>query len=63
LETLGRRVRVTFEDAVEEGLAEDVDADGGLVLRRSDGSRVTIAAGDVTLKLIGVLRDESRSLR
>jgi BirA family biotin operon repressor/biotin-[acetyl-CoA-carboxylase] ligase len=50
LETLGRRVRVTFGEAVEEGLAEDVDADGGLVLRRPDGSRVTIAAGDVTLR-------------
>jgi len=50
LETLGRQVRVTFGDQVEEGLAEDVDAEGSLVLRRADGSRVTIAAGDVTLR-------------
>jgi biotin-(acetyl-CoA carboxylase) ligase len=35
---------------VEEGLAEDVDGDGSLILRRPDGSRVTIAAGDVTLR-------------
>jgi len=50
LETLGRRVRVTFGQQVEEGLAEDVDAEGSLILRRRDGSRVTIAAGEVTLR-------------
>jgi len=50
LETLGRQVRVTWGEAVEEGLAEDVDSDGSLILRRPDGSRVTIAAGDVTLR-------------
>jgi len=50
LETLGRRVRVTWGETVEEGLAEDVDGDGSLILLRPDGSRVTIAAGDVTLR-------------
>jgi BirA family biotin operon repressor/biotin-[acetyl-CoA-carboxylase] ligase len=50
LETLGRQVRVTSGQAVEEGLAEDVDGDGSLILRRPDGSRVTIVAGDVTLR-------------
>ncbi len=50
LETLGRPVRVTFGGQVEEGLAEDVDAEGSLILRRPDGSRVTIAAGEVTLR-------------
>jgi len=50
LETLGRQVRVTWGEAVEEGLAEDVDGDGSLILRRPDGNRVTIAAGDVTLR-------------
>lgn len=50
LVTLGRQVRVTCGQTVEEGLAEDVDADGSLILRRPDGSRVTIAAGDVTLR-------------
>jgi len=50
LETLGRQVRVTSGETVEEGLAEDVDGDGSLILRRADGSRVTIAAGDVTLR-------------
>ena len=50
LSTLGRQVRVRFGRQVEEGLAEDVDADGNLLLRRADGSRVAITAGDVTLR-------------
>jgi BirA family biotin operon repressor/biotin-[acetyl-CoA-carboxylase] ligase len=50
LETLGRSVRVQFGEQVEEGLAEDVAADGSLILRRRDGSVVRIEAGDVTLK-------------
>jgi BirA family biotin operon repressor/biotin-[acetyl-CoA-carboxylase] ligase len=50
LETLGRQVRVTCGQITEAGLAEDVDADGSLILLRSDGSRVVIAAGDVTLR-------------
>jgi BirA family biotin operon repressor/biotin-[acetyl-CoA-carboxylase] ligase len=50
LGTLGKKVRVRFGERVEEGLAEDVDRDGNLILRRADGSRVTIAAGDVTLQ-------------
>ena len=50
LETLGRQVRVTFRDQVYEGLAEDVDADGNLVLLRPDGSRLTVEAGEVTLR-------------
>ena len=50
LETLGRHVRVTSGDQVEEGLAEDVDAEGNLILRRADESRVTVVAGEVTLR-------------
>ena len=49
LETLGRQVRVQFGDDVEEGVAEDVDAEGNLLLRRADGSVVALSAGDVTL--------------
>jgi biotin-(acetyl-CoA carboxylase) ligase len=37
-------------DEVQEGVAEGVDEDGNLLLRHSDGSLMTIAAGDVTLK-------------
>lgn len=50
LETLGRRIKVTFGGQVEEGVAEDVDTDGNLILLRADGSRVAIEAGEVTLR-------------
>lgn len=50
LQTLGRQVRVTFRDQVYEGLAEDVDAAGNLVLLLPDGSRLTVEAGEVTLR-------------
>ena len=44
-DTLGKTVRVG--DAV--GDAVDIDELGGLVLRRSDGTRVTVRAGDVEM--------------
>jgi biotin-(acetyl-CoA carboxylase) ligase len=47
---LGKKVVVRCGDEVQEGNAEAVDEDGNLLLRRTDGSLVTIAAGDVTLK-------------
>jgi len=50
LETLGRRVRATLGERVEEGVAEGVDAQGSLLIRRDDGSLVTVEAGDVTLR-------------
>jgi BirA family transcriptional regulator, biotin operon repressor / biotin---[acetyl-CoA-carboxylase] ligase len=40
--TLGRRVEL---DDVR-GLAEAIDADGGLVVRKDDGARITVRAGD-----------------
>jgi BirA family biotin operon repressor/biotin-[acetyl-CoA-carboxylase] ligase len=49
LETLGRHVHVEFGDHIDEGVAEDVDADGNLLLRRADGSVIALSAGDVTL--------------
>jgi len=50
LATLGCQIKVTFGGHVEDGLAEDVDADGNLILLRADGSRVAIEAGEVTLR-------------
>lgn len=52
--TLGRRVRVQWrrEDLlgfVEEGLAEDIDEYGRLLLRTDDGRLKTLASGEVTL--------------
>jgi BirA family biotin operon repressor/biotin-[acetyl-CoA-carboxylase] ligase len=50
LDTLGKRVRVTLGNHVQEGLAEDVDDEGNLILVRSDGSRVLVESGEVTLR-------------
>jgi BirA family biotin operon repressor/biotin-[acetyl-CoA-carboxylase] ligase len=50
LDTLGREVRVIFREQVYEGLAEDVDRDGNLILIEADGTRRTIEAGEVTLR-------------
>lgn len=50
LVTLGQRVKATLPDRVEEGVAEDVDERGDLLVRRDDGSQVTVDAGDVTLR-------------
>jgi len=42
-------VRATLGERVEEGVAEDVDAEGNLLVRRDDGSLAVVEAGDVTL--------------
>lgn len=44
---LGRALRVRLADRELEGTFEALDARGGLVLRRSDGSVTTVTAGDV----------------
>ncbi len=45
--TLGRRVRVHVSSGVYEGVAEDVDEDGALVVRLPDGRRKRVVAGEV----------------
>jgi BirA family biotin operon repressor/biotin-[acetyl-CoA-carboxylase] ligase len=49
LETLGQRVSAQGPDGVLHGLAEDVDAEGALLLRQDDGTLRAVHAGDVTL--------------
>jgi BirA family biotin operon repressor/biotin-[acetyl-CoA-carboxylase] ligase len=49
LDTLGHQVRVAWGEQVYEGYAQGVDEDGSLVLRLSNGSLQTLAAGEVTL--------------
>ena len=51
LDTIGCRIQVASGDEVYEGMAEGVDDDGSLLLRRDDGSLQTLAAGEVTLHL------------
>ena len=50
LDTLGHEVEVRWKDSTERGMAEDVDAGGNLILRRYDGSVVTLLAGEITLQ-------------
>lgn len=47
----GRRVTVTAGRDRIEGVAEDLDDDGALRLRRDDGGTVRIVAGEVTVAL------------
>jgi BirA family biotin operon repressor/biotin-[acetyl-CoA-carboxylase] ligase len=47
LGTLGREVRVELPDGSFAGRAEDVRADGALVVLLPDGSRRSVTAGDV----------------
>lgn len=46
--TLGKRVRVTRQKEHLEGMACDIDTDGGLLLRRDSGLVEKIMAGDIT---------------
>jgi len=50
LMTLGRKIRVKSGKTVYEGVAESVDRDGSLLLRRSNGTLSRIVAGDATLR-------------
>jgi BirA family biotin operon repressor/biotin-[acetyl-CoA-carboxylase] ligase len=50
LETLSRKVKATWGDQVIEGIAEDVDEEGALMIRQVDGTLARVVAGDVTLR-------------
>ncbi len=50
LDTLGQRVVVTHHGASSEGMAEDVDELGNLLLRTDSGQLLTLTAGDITLR-------------
>lgn len=49
LETLGRWVQVMGKATLEEGLAEDVDEQGRLLLRKADGTLLVLSEGDVSV--------------
>jgi BirA family biotin operon repressor/biotin-[acetyl-CoA-carboxylase] ligase len=44
---IGAGIRVRLHDRTLSGVFETIDASGALVLARTDGTRETIAAGDV----------------
>jgi BirA family biotin operon repressor/biotin-[acetyl-CoA-carboxylase] ligase len=49
LATLGQKVSVREGDRVVEGIAQDVDGDGALLVRKDNGEIERLIAGDVTL--------------
>ncbi|MDP6454298.1 MAG: biotin--[acetyl-CoA-carboxylase] ligase [SAR202 cluster bacterium] len=51
METLGRLIQVRWKDDVIEGVADSVDDQGNLILKRPDGSSITVVAGEVTLQV------------
>jgi BirA family biotin operon repressor/biotin-[acetyl-CoA-carboxylase] ligase len=53
LVTLGKPVTVSDSDAVWGGVAEDVDADGSLLVRLADDRLQVVVAGDVTVRSTG----------
>ena len=53
LATVGQTVQVTMPDHTLTGLATSVDADGALLVRRTDGRVERVLAGDVTLRDTG----------
>ena len=52
LETLHHQVTVSNGGGAVSGWAEGVNADGALLLRRPDGTLLTVLVGDVTLRNI-----------
>jgi BirA family transcriptional regulator, biotin operon repressor / biotin---[acetyl-CoA-carboxylase] ligase len=45
-DTLGRMVEVTYQDEIISGLAQDVDEDGSLLVKTTDGAVRKIVSGD-----------------
>jgi BirA family biotin operon repressor/biotin-[acetyl-CoA-carboxylase] ligase len=48
-EAIHRRVRVSFDERIIEGIASGIDEDGYLILKRYDGTTEKIISGDVIL--------------
>jgi BirA family transcriptional regulator, biotin operon repressor / biotin---[acetyl-CoA-carboxylase] ligase len=51
LATLGQQIALRAGEQFYEGVAEDVDAEGSLLLRRADGALLTLPAGEVTTRI------------
>ncbi len=48
--TLGKEVSIHGTVEVRHGIAEDMDEDGGLIVRFPDGHRETVSAGEVSVR-------------
>jgi len=50
LETIGQRIKLHTIRGVWQGVAEDVDDDGALLLRLNNGQLIRVLVGDITLQ-------------
>lgn len=50
LSTLGQNVKANTGKTIIQGIAEDVNQDGALIIKSQDGKRVIVASGDVMLR-------------
>ncbi len=48
--TLGKEVKILHSQGSHEGVAEDIDEDGGLLVRLSDGTVQTVNSGEVSVR-------------
>jgi BirA family biotin operon repressor/biotin-[acetyl-CoA-carboxylase] ligase len=48
--TLGQQIEVRWGNQSEKGIARTVDEDGSLILERLNGSKVSLPAGEVTIR-------------
>lgn len=48
--TIGRKVKVLRGGGEIDGFAEDIDSDGGLIVRYHDGKRETLGFGEVSVR-------------
>jgi BirA family biotin operon repressor/biotin-[acetyl-CoA-carboxylase] ligase len=50
IDTLGKKIDVTWGNERYSGVAKDIDNNGNLILRLNDGAVKTLLAGEVTLR-------------
>lgn len=48
--TLGREISIVQGDSLRHARAEDIDSDGGLIVRFDDGHQETVAFGEVSIR-------------
>lgn len=48
---LGKRVRFSSENNWDYGMAENIDDDGGLIIRKEDGTEQVLRTGEITLRV------------
>ena len=48
---LGKRVRFSSENNWDYGMAENIDDDGGLIIRMEDGTEQVLRTGEITLRV------------